>query len=263
MVAGFGATVWAGLFGLCLGSFANVFLARYPQGESLWWPPSRCPHCGQPIRWWHNVPLLGWLWLRGRCRDCHQPISPLYPLVEAAFGLLAWVWVARFGSGPYSLYLGGFCLVLLLAGIVDWHTMHIYDVLTYPLGLGGLLTSVFFPLAYNGQRWHSAAAMAAMAATMFLLAGLGRLYAKREALGGGDIKLMIAAAGFLGWPVAWSALMMGALLGLPLMLLYQRLNRLAWRDPAPFGPALALACGLAAWDLAGGGLVLRIYDPFF
>jgi hypothetical protein len=122
---------------------------------------------------------------------------------------------------------------------------------------------VLFPLSYGGQRWHSAAAMLAMAATMALLAWAGEKYAKREALGGGDIKLMIAAAGFLGWPLAWTALLLGVLLGLPIMLLYQRLHGVGWREPAPFGPALALACGIAAWDLAGGGLWLLKWDPFF
>ena len=263
MGSGSEAAVWAGLFGLCVGSFANVFLARYPQGRSLWWPSSSCPRCGHSIRWWHNVPVLGWLWLRGRCHDCRQPIAAEYPLVEAAFGLLAWIWVARFGASAFSLYLGLFVLGLLLVAMVDWQTMHIYDVQTIPLGAGGLAGSLLFPLTYNGQRWHSVAAMLAMAATMAVLAWLGRLYAKRDALGGGDVKLMIAAAGFLGWPLAWSTLLLGVLLGLPIMMLYQRLKGLGWRDPAPFGPALALACGIAAWDLAGGGLWFRTLDPFF
>jgi leader peptidase (prepilin peptidase)/N-methyltransferase len=263
MVGGFEAAVLAGLFGLCVGSFANVFLARYPQGTSLWWPPSRCPHCGHAIRWWHNVPLLGWLWLRGRCHDCGQPIGWRYILVEASFGLLAWGWVARFGAAPYSLYLGAFCLLLWLVALVDWQTLHIYDVLTLPMAVVGLGGSLFFPLAFDGQRWQSAVAMAGMGLTMWLLARLGKLYAKRDALGGGDIKLMIAAAGVLGWPLAWSALLLGAFLGLPIMLLYQRWHGLNWRDPAPFGPALALACAFTAWDLAGGGLLMRTFDPFF
>jgi leader peptidase (prepilin peptidase)/N-methyltransferase len=253
----------AGLFGLCVGSFANVFLARYPQGESLFWPSSRCPQCGHPIRWWHNVPVLGWLWLGGRCFDCKQPISWRYPVMEALFGLLAWAWVGHFGTQAYSLYLGGFCLALLLIAAMDWQTLHIFDVCTYPLAACGVFGSVFFPWAYGGLWWHSVAAMAAMAACMGLLAWGGKLYAKRDALGGGDIKLMIAAAGFLGWPVAWSALLLGIFLGLPIMMLYQRLNKLGWREPAPFGPALALGCGLAAWDLAGGGLILHTFDPFF
>ncbi len=263
MLSGFEAAIWAGLVGLCFGSFANVFIARYPQGKSLWWPPSSCPHCGHSIRWWHNLPVLGWLLLRGRCYDCHRRISLQYPLVEAAFGALAFFWVARFGFGVYSSYLGLFFVALLLVAIVDWQTLYIYDVVTLPLGAMAVLASVFFPVLYGGQRWHSAAAMLGMGLCMQGLAWAGKLYAKREALGGGDTKLMIAAAGFLGWPLAWNALFLGFLLGLPIMLTYQRLHRLGWREPAPFGPALALGCGIATWDLAGGGVWLQTWNFFF
>jgi prepilin signal peptidase PulO-like enzyme (type II secretory pathway) len=147
--------------------------------------------------------------------------------------------------------------------IVDWQTLYIYDVLTLPMAAAGICGSFLFPLAFDGQRWQSASAMAGMALTMWLLAWLGKLYAKRDALGGGDIKLMVAAAGFLGWPVAWKALLLAAFVGLPTMLLYQRRHGLGWRDAAPFGPALALTCAFAAWDLAGGGMLLRTFDLFF
>ena len=262
MASRFELAAWAGLFGLCFGSFANVFIARYPQGESLWWPPSRCPHCGHAIRWWHNVPILGWLWLRGRCRDCNHSISPSYLWVEASFGFLAVAWVSRFGTSAYSLYLGSFCMLLWLVALVDWQTMHIYDVLTLPMGIAGFCGSLFFPQNFDGQRWQSAAAMFGMALTMWAMARLGKLYAKRDALGGGDIKLMVAAAGFIGFST-WSVLLLAVFLGLPIMFFYQRYYGLGWRDAAPFGPALTLACAIAAWDLAGGGILLRTFDPFF
>ncbi|MGH7441659.1 MAG: prepilin peptidase, partial [bacterium] len=92
--------VWGGLLGLSAGSFANVFLHRYPQGESLLTPPSRCPRCGHPVRWRHNIPVLGWLLLGGRCRDCRAPIAWTYPLVEAVFGVLGVVVLWRFGAAP-------------------------------------------------------------------------------------------------------------------------------------------------------------------
>lgn len=77
--------VWIGLLGGCLGSFFNVVLYRLPRGESVVWPGSHCPKCNHAIRVWHNLPVLGWLMLRGRCYDCKAPISPRYPLIEAAF----------------------------------------------------------------------------------------------------------------------------------------------------------------------------------
>ena len=88
--------VWLFVLGTIIGSFLNVVMYRLPRGENLAWPGSRCPACGHPIRWYHNVPVLGWLWLRGRCHDCGVKISPRYPLVELAVGLvflfIGWLW---------------------------------------------------------------------------------------------------------------------------------------------------------------------------
>src|SRR3954454_18323079 len=80
--------IFALLFGLAIGSFLNVVAYRLPRGESLNHPPSHCPHCDTPIKPWHNVPVFGWLCLRGRCAACSAPISPRYPIVEAVTGLL-------------------------------------------------------------------------------------------------------------------------------------------------------------------------------
>ena len=87
---------WLFVLGTIIGSFLNVVMYRLPRGENLAWPGSRCPACGHSIRWYHNVPVLGWLWLRGRCHDCGVKISPRYPLVELAVGLtfllIGWLW---------------------------------------------------------------------------------------------------------------------------------------------------------------------------
>ena len=92
--------LWFTFLGACIGSFLNVVLYRLPRGESLIHPGSHCPGCGHPIRWYHNVPVLGWLMLRGRCYDCKAKISARYPLVEATvavvFAALAWCWLHLF-----------------------------------------------------------------------------------------------------------------------------------------------------------------------
>jgi len=85
--------LWAGLFGACIGSFLNVVIYRLPRGMSLSKPGSHCPRCQKPIHWYHNVPVFGWLWLRGRCAACRSAISPRYPLVEFAIAL-AWLGLA-------------------------------------------------------------------------------------------------------------------------------------------------------------------------
>lgn len=247
--------IWGVVLGLSTGSFANVFLYRYPRGESLWHPGSRCPRCGKPVRWRDNIPVLGWLLLRGRCRDCGKAIPVSYPLVEAAFGTLALAVLLRFGVEPHVWPYLAFFLALLLAALADWQTQYLYDVITLPLGALGLLMSLFFPELLGGT-WASALAVAGMLATMLGLQGLGRWLAGRDALGGGDVKLMAAAAGYLGWPHAWLALLLGSLAGLPLLLLHRRVNGGDWKDPVPFGPALCLGCALAAWDRLAGGTEL-------
>lgn len=246
------ALIWGVGLGLCAGSFANVFLYRYPQGLSVLHPGSRCPHCGAPVRWRHNVPVFGWLWLRGRCRDCRWPIPARYPLTEAVFGALAFAVLWRFGTGPEAWAYLGLFFALLLAAICDWQTQYLYDVITLPLAALGLMMSFAFPALLGGP-WASPLAMLGMLATMLGLQGLGRWLAGRDALGSGDVKLMAAAAGFLGWPQAWLALLLGSLAGLPLLLLYRRIHGGAWKDPVPFGPALCLGAAIAAWDRLSGG----------
>jgi leader peptidase (prepilin peptidase)/N-methyltransferase len=246
------------LLGLSVGSFANVFLYRFPKGLSLFRPGSRCPHCGHPVRWQHNLPVLGWLILRGRCRDCGEPIAASYPLVEAAFGIVGSAVVLAFGPSPATWYYLPFFLLLLLAAWVDWRTQYLYNALTGPMALLGLGASFAFPELLGG-RWQSPLAMAAMALTMQALLLLGRWVTGRdEALGGGDVRLMAAAAGFLGFPHAWAALLLGSFLGLPSLWLYRRLHGGTWKDPAPFGPALCLACAVAACDrLSGTGFLIQ------
>ncbi len=249
--------IWGAVLGFSTGSFANVFLYRYPRGMSLWRPGSRCPHCGSPVRWRHNIPVLGWLILGGRCHDCKRPIPFSYPLVEAAFGALMLAVLLRFGTGAEAWAYGGFFMALLLAALADWQTQYLYDVITLPLGAIGLFMSMAFPELLGGP-WASALAMAGMGVTMLGLQALGRWLAGRDALGGGDVKLMAAAAGFLGWPHAWLALLLGSFAGLPMLLLYRRLNGGGWKDPVPFGPALCLGCAAAGWDrLAGGEQLLQ------
>jgi prepilin signal peptidase PulO-like enzyme (type II secretory pathway) len=174
---------------------------------------------------------------------------------------LAVVLLWRFGAEPATWLYLPFFFALLLGAIVDWQTQYLYDVITLPLGALGLLVSFLQPQLLGGL-WRSPLAVLGMALSMLALQGLGRWLSGREALGGGDVKLMAAAAGFLGWPHAWLALLLGSLAGLPLMLLYRRVHGGAWKDPAPFGPALALGCAVAGWDRLAGGTALPAWMGF-
>jgi len=247
------------LTALCLGSFGNVFLARYPKGRSVVSPPSSCPHCGKLVRFRHNIPVLGWLILRGRCYDCGKPISARYPAMEAAFGLVAWGMMLRFGATPLGLCYLGFFLALLLIAWVDWETMHIFDACSAPLAVAGVMVSWFFPGLFP-SRFDSAVAGVEMLAGMLVLAGLGKAWYRRDVVGVGDLKLMAAGAAFLGTAQAWKALALGVFAALPLMALYLKSRGLKMKDPAPFGPGLALGLALAAWNLATRGGLDGIYE---
>jgi leader peptidase (prepilin peptidase)/N-methyltransferase len=206
------------------------------------------------VRLRHNVPLFGWIRLKGRCFDCGRPIPWTYPLVEAAFGAVGALVAARFAGVPALGFYLAFYWALLLAALVDWQTQYLYDIITLPLGAVGLAVSLVHPELLGG-RWQSALACATVLGAMLLVQALGEWLFGREALGGGDVKLMAAAACFLGVPRTLQALMLASLFGLPLLLLYRLLNGGGLRDPAPFGPALALGCALAAWGLLSGGPV--------
>jgi leader peptidase (prepilin peptidase)/N-methyltransferase len=207
------------------------------------------------------VPLLGWLELKGRCFDCRAPIPARYPLVELAFGLVGLLVAWRFGPGLQTWAYLLFFWALLLGAMADWQTQYLYDVITLPLLALGLGMSFAFPRLLGGL-WQSPLAAFGMLATMLTLQFLGRWLFGREALGSGDVKLMAGAACFLGWPQAWLALLVASLCGLPMLLLFRRLRGGLWGDPAPFGPALALGCAIAAWDLLGGAPMLPSWLGF-
>ncbi len=115
--------VWLTFFGACIGSFLNVVIYRLPRGKSLSNPPSHCPKCGHAIRWYDNVPVLGWLWLGGKCRDCQEPISIRYPIVESVGGLV-------FGTIAY----------LTLQRDVD---ASLFELFLFVLGMSGLVLTFF------------------------------------------------------------------------------------------------------------------------
>ena len=113
------AAVVIGIFGLAVGSFLNVCIARLPEGKSLWWPGSACPHCGAAIGWRDNVPLLSYALLRGRCRSCRSPIGLVYPAVELATALLVAGCILAFGVSLRALVAAVFCAALVVVTATD------------------------------------------------------------------------------------------------------------------------------------------------
>jgi len=238
--------VVAGAFGAALGSFLNVCVYRLPRNESLLHPPSSCPACGARIAWYDNVPVLGWLWLAGRCRRCRAPISPQYPLVEA---LIAALWVLAAWCYGVSWH-GAAAAVLgtILVGITLTDARHY--IIPHEFTIGGLVLGLAIAVA---QGWHAlaVAALGAGAGLLLLLsiAWLGEKAFKKEAMGGGDIWMMTMVGAFVGWKGVLLTIFLGALLGTVLFVPF------AWRTGklVPFG--VFLAAGAAVTFVAGDTLV--------
>ena len=244
--------------GLIVGSFANVVIHRLPLHESVVWPNSRCPRCRAWIRWFDNIPLLSFLLLRGRCRDCRAPISWRYPIVEALTGLVFVQNVAAFGlslRAAAGIVLG---TMLLIVFFIDLDHFIIPNRITYPgvlIGLGFTLAgaSPLSGLSYvsTASGWRAAAAAAltaaALGAVFVLINVLSARLLGEEGMGLGDAKLAAMIGAFLGWPIGAVAILLGVFVGGVIGLGLLALRIRGRREHIPFGPALAAGAFLAMW----------------
>ena len=212
--------IWVFTLGAVIGSFLNVVIARVPKGESVVSPGSRCPRCKRAIRWYDNVPILSWLILRGKCRDCALPISPRYPMVELLIALLA-VAIAR-QLGPTWVALGYFAFATSLVALayIDLDTWLLPSQITWPLLALGLLS----PLWNHGLPWRESLIGGAIGYALFAAIALfGEKVLKREVMGWGDVWLLAGIGAWLGWqallPVVLLSAMQGALVGVVLLAL--------------------------------------------
>jgi leader peptidase (prepilin peptidase)/N-methyltransferase len=254
------ATLAALLFGLLIGSFLNVVVYRMPvmaQREldnyiaheagkdlphqdrfNLMVPRSACPHCGHQITALENIPVVSWLFLRGKCSACKAPISPRYPIVEAVTGLLSALMVWHFGSGWLGLASLVFAYFLIAMTLIDYDTKTLPDDLTFPLLWLGLLINLdgmIVPLRD--------AVIGAMAGYLALWAvyWLFKLATGKEGMGYGDFKLLAALGAWMGWAMLPTIIILssvvGAIVGISLIV-FARRDR---NNPIPFGPYLAAA----------------------
>ncbi|HPA14561.1 MAG TPA: prepilin peptidase [Desulfobacterales bacterium] len=237
-------------FGMCIGSFMNVCIYRLPISKSIVYPGSMCPTCGNPIRFYDNIPVFSYLWLRGKCRHCETPIPFRYPLVEIMGGFLALCVYMKFGLTIESLIYYALIASLLVITFIDIdHTM-IPDIITLPGIPIGFLASMVLP------------SMKVIDSLLGILAGGGILYfvgwayhliTKKEGMGGGDIKLLAMIGAFLGWKgvifTVFIASTVGAATGILIMLRVNKDMKLA----IPFGPFLSL--GAIAYVFFGPELI--------
>jgi leader peptidase (prepilin peptidase) / N-methyltransferase len=229
---------FAFIFGAVVGSFLNVCIFRMPAKTSLIKPLSQCPHCHHPIRFYDNIPIISYVVLRGKCRDCGGKISWRYPLVELITAVISLILFLQFGITLKFLIFFIFTAVLILIAFIDLDHQIIPDVLTLP----GI--PVFFLLAIFvvGIPWLEALiGLLIGGGVLFAIAFVYELLTKREGMGGGDIKLLAMIGGFLGWKSLIFILLFssfaGAIVGVTVMIIKKQDMKYA----VPFGPFLAAA----------------------
>jgi leader peptidase (prepilin peptidase)/N-methyltransferase len=253
------------IFGLVIGSFLNVVIHRLPVMIEREWraecapltgadvgsqprynliqPRSACPGCGAPITALQNVPVVSWLWLRGRCAKCQRPISARYPLVELATALVSALVAWRFGFTAHAAAVLVVTWFLIALTVIDVEHQLLPDSLTLPLLWLGLLASVALPASRHFPVTPANAITGAACGylSLWLVFQGFRLLTGKEGMGYGDFKLFAALGAWLGWqqlvPVILLAALTGALVGITLILL----RRHGRETPMPFGPYLAAA----------------------
>lgn len=245
--------IYAAVVGAALGSFLNVCVYRLPLGRSVVSPPSSCPSCGTRLAWRDNIPVLGWLFLRGRCRYCRTRISAQYPLVEFTTASLWVAAVLRHGATWQALSSAIFFTLLLGIALTDARFYIIPD----EFSLGGLVAGLLLSLAPGGISPLSAALGAALGyGLLWFVAVAGEWAFKKEAMGGGDIKMMAMVGAFVGPPGVLLTIFLGALFG---SLIF---GPISWKTGklVPFGIFLALGAGIAEpWGAAITGWYLRTF----
>jgi leader peptidase (prepilin peptidase)/N-methyltransferase len=261
------------LLGLVFGSFLNVCIYRLPRGESIVSPGSHCPRCGQPIAWYDNIPILSYLLLRGRCRRCGARISPLYPLVEGLTGCLVTVAYARLGPTADFVKQAIFIMLLVILIFTDLTARRLPHPVTLLGTAAGIALSFLTPvndqpvagLLHRFGYFPPEPIASFLGAVTGGLVGAGLFYGvgeaayrilHKEALGFGDVMLMLMVGTFLGLPLLLLTILLGSVLGTliaaPLELVSPRFRHFHW----PYGSFLGAAAIYAA---LGGGSLMDAY----
>lgn len=233
--------IFALLFGLSIGSFLNVCIYRIPAKKSIVTPPSGCTSCGNSIKFYDNIPVLSYIILRGRCRYCGESISFMYPMVEIITGLLSMALLVRYNIfnhqlSLYFIYMA-FTAALICISFIDLRHQIIPDVISLPGIVIGFVISFFS----SHVTWVSSLeGLLAGGGSLFLVGYVFEVLAKKEAMGGGDVKLLAMIGAWLGWKSVPFVIMLSSATGIVIGSLSLVLSRKGIRSRIPFGPFLSL-----------------------
>ena len=245
------------ILGLILGSFLNVVIYRLPRGLSLVAPRSYCPVCGKPIKFYDNVPLISYLLLRGRCRECGARISWRYPFVEGITALCLALLFLKYGLSIKWIMYSVLTLFLIPISFIDAERGLILNKLTIPCFIFG----IFLVLIFQIEMWKSFLFGAlAGGGIMLAIAIAGKLLFKKESLGMGDVKLLVIIGTYVGFPHVLISLFFGTLVAAIFILWGIIFKRLRFGNTIPFGPFIAI--GTLVY-LVWGGTILNWYAGLF
>jgi leader peptidase (prepilin peptidase)/N-methyltransferase len=239
--------------GLIFGSFFNVLIYRIPEKKSIINPPSSCPACGAPIRFYDNIPIVSYIILLGRCRHCKERISIRYPLVEALTALLFWFCYYKFDLTYQVIPAIFLCSICVTVAFIDLDRLIIPDVITLPGMILGIGFS-FLPAGLNVK--ESIIGFLAGGIILYGIAVLGNVVFKRESMGGGDIKLIALIGAFLGWENAVLTIIIGSFAGTLVGIIVMSRPRRDDSHMIPYGPFLALG---ALISLFWGNDLINMY----
>ena len=259
-----------GVLGLLIGSFLNVVIYRLPIMLEAQWkaecadlsgaepailekfnlatPRSRCLKCGHPISWYENIPLLSYLFLRGKCSSCAALISLRYPLVELANGVLFFYCGWKWGVTPTALAWSGFGAAVLALGCIDWDTTLLPDDITLPLLWAGLILAAlqWTGVGLTAALWGAVAGYL----SLWLIYWAFKLLTGKEGMGFGDFKLFAALGAWFGWQALVPIILMASVIGAMVGIAMKFSSTLREGGYVPFGPFLA-----------GAGLTAMLFGP--
>ena len=231
------------IFGLLFGSFLNVCIYRIPRDKSIIWPPSSCPGCGARIKWYDNIPVLSYLVLLGKCRNCKQPISLQYPVIEILTGLLTGLVVWHAGLSLWAFVLLAAVYALIVLSVIDLELMIIPDRFSLGLIVLGLAFAWTNPHC-SGMWWQKELASLLGAAVglfgVLAIALIGTWMFKKDAMGGGDVKLMGGVGALIGWEGVITTIVFASFFGLVYAVFLMIFKGKKGGDAIPFGPFLSL-----------------------
>ena len=249
--------IFAFVLGGIIGSFLNVCIYRIPKNLSIVKPNSFCPVCKKPIDWFYNMPIISYIILAGKCRNCGKPISIRYLIVELITAILFLLLFLRFDfSLEFISAIILFCFLIVMA-FIDFDRQLIFDRTTYPLAVIGLILSFFLPGRYIVG---SLIGMLVGGLSLYMVGLLSLVFFKKEGMGFGDVKLAGAIGTFLGWKEVLASLILaffiGAIVGIVLIILRKK----GRKEYIPFGPFIALGGVLMTlW----GNEIIKVVMPIF